>query len=701
MGEKSDKPAEVLIADGEACMRRLMCEALERAGYATAEAQSGESALEKIRARRPDAVLLDVYLPGMDGFEVCRAIRRMPGGEHIPILMVTGGGEDELLPQAYEAGATDFIGKPVNGAVLGQRVRHMLRAAQTATALLRNQERLVRAQRIAGLGYYEWDLLQNVWTFSKESRQILGLANSGPEGLTAVLRAVHPEERAALGKALAQALAGEVALDIEHRVVWPDGQIRHVHNKAEFSQDSQGQPIRMAGTVQDVTDRLQTEAKPHEDEAHLNYLAYHDSLTGLPNRALFQDRFRHAIDKARRSRRKVAVLFLDLDQFKRVNDSLGHNIGDQLLLKVAERLRCCAREEDTLARLGGDEFVLLLEEVTQVSTVGIVANKVLSALSQTFEIGGFQLYSAASIGICIYPDNGESVEELMRCADIAMYRAKECGRNNLQFYTSDMNARAHEILLLGTGLRQALAKDELEIYYQPQLDMVSGRIVGTEALLRWNHPERGLLLPADFLPLAEGTGLIFAISDWILQTVCRQNKAWQDLGFPPMVLAVNITPRMFQQRELTPMVSRALSQSRLEPRFLELEVTESMLMQNIEAVIQTLEELGSLGVNLTIDDFGSVYSSLSGLRRLPIKKLKIDRVFVNDLTRNPGDAAIAASVVALARSMNLGVIAGGVETEEQLRALKAKGCLQGQGFLFSPPLPAEQLTGLLARSRPR
>ena len=436
-----------------------------------------------------------------------------------------------------------------------------------------------------------------------------------------------------------------------------------------------------------------------EDEAHLNYLAYHDSLTGLPNRLLLQDRFQHAVAKARRSGRKVALLFLDLDEFKRINDSLGHEIGDQLLQKVAERIRCGAREGDTLARLGGDEFVLLLEDVTQVGAIGIVANKILSSLAQTFEVGSFQLYASASIGIGIYPDNGESVEKLLRCADIAMYRAKDLGRNTLQFYTPEINARAHETLLLENGLRQALAKQELEIYYQPQFDLVSGRIIGTEALLRWNHPERGILLPADFLPLAEETGLIFAISNWVLQTICRQNKAWQVGGLPPLVVAVNIAPRMFLQRELTGMVEQALASSGLEARFLELEVTESMILNNVEAATRTLEELNRLGVNLAIDDFGTGYSSVSGLRRLPIRKLKIDRLFVKDLTENPKEASIAVSVIALAQSMNLGVIAEGVETEEQLRLLKARGCRQGQGFLFSLPLPEAQLTRLLAQTR--
>jgi diguanylate cyclase (GGDEF)-like protein len=501
--------------------------------------------------------------------------------------------------------------------------------------------------------------------------------------------------------ALARVLAGEAGFSIGHRVVWPDGQVRLMNHKAELFRDSQGQPVWVAGIIQDVTERQQSEAKLRENEAKFNYLAYHDSLTGLPNRLLFQDRFEHAIAKARRSGRKVAVLFLDLDQFKRVNDSLGHDVGDQLLRQVAQRLRSCAREEDTLARLGGDEFVLLVEEVTQVNVVSIVANKILSALSRAFEVAGFQLYSAASIGICIFPDNGESVEELMRCADIAMYGAKESGRNTLQFYTPDMNARAQEILLLENGLRQALTKNELEIYYQPQLDMDSGRLIGTEALLRWNHPQRGLLLPVDFLPLAEETGLTFAISDWILQTVCRQNKAWQDQGFSPVVLAVNITPRMFQQRELPQLVGQALSESRLEARFLELEVTESMILQNVEASIRTLSELARLGVSLTIDNFGTGYSSLSGMRKLPIKNLKIDRTFIKNLTGNAGDVALAVSVIALARSMNLGVIAAGVETEEQVRRLKAEGCHRGQGFLFSLPLPAAQLAGLLDRTLPQ
>ncbi len=691
-------PAEILIVDDEAFMRLVLRDALEEAGYAVSEAAGGEAALAAFQGQCPDAVLLDIHMPGMDGFEVCRAIRQTPLGQYLPILMVTGSADGEVIHRTFEAGATDFIAKPVNGVVLGYRVRYMLRAAQAAQALRQNQERLVLAQQIAGLGYWEWDLLHNSWTFSEQSRHILQF-NGRPaaNGFSDFLQAVHPDEKEVVEKTLHQTLAGEREFNIEHRIVWPDGQIRHVHGQARVVRDQQQRPVRVTGTIHDVTDRLQTEAKLRENQTRLNYLAYHDALTGLPNRLLFLDRFQHAIAKARRARKQVAILFLDLDQFKKVNDSLGHEIGDQLLKGVGERLKGCAREGDTLARLGGDEFVLLLEDLEQENAPSVVAKKVIAQLALTLQVGGFQLYATASIGISVFPDNGETVEELMKCADVAMYRAKDRGRNNFQYYTPDMNARAQELLLLENGLRQALSRNELEIYYQPQVDMTTGQFFGTEALLRWNHPVRGLLPPAEFLALAEETGLIMTMSEWVIHTACRQNKAWQDQGFQPLVMAVNVTPRMFQQPELLRVVRQALDQSGLPPQFLELEVTESMIMHNVEAAIETMGELTRMGVGLAIDDFGTGYSSLSCLRRLPIQKLKIDRVFVNDITSNPNDAAIATSVIALAASMNLGVIAEGVETREQLDFLHERGCRQGQGFLFSKPVPVTELEKHLIR----
>ncbi|AMV73606.1 response receiver sensor diguanylate cyclase/phosphodiesterase, PAS domain-containing [Desulfuromonas sp. DDH964] len=690
----------ILVVDDDELVRRMMCDALVAAGFAVVEAASGEAAVDQFREREPAGVLLDVHLPGIDGFATCRELRKLPGGDLTPILMVTVTADPELIHLTFESGATDFIAKPVDPTILGYRVRYMLRAARVAQELRRNQERLLLSQQIAGLGYWEWDLQSDQLTLSPEAQIVFGFPAEEAVDYRSYLTRVHPEERQVVDLALKESLDGPQDFNLEHRILWPDGQVRHVHAQARVVRDSEGKAIRVNGTLHDVSDRLQTEARLVENQAHLNYLAYHDALTGLPNRLLFQDRFNHAIARSRRLSYQVAILFLDLDQFKKVNDSLGHEVGDQLLREVAGRLRGCAREADTLARLGGDEFVLLLEEVDGMNAASAAAKKIIKRLLPTFRVGGFELYTTASIGIALYPSNGTSVEELMKCADVAMYRAKERGRNNFQFYTPDMNARAQEMLLLESGLHQALERGELEIYYQPQLEMESGEFIGTEALLRWNHPTRGLLLPAEFLPLAEETGLILAMSDWVLHTACRQNRIWQEAGYPPMPVAINITPRMFQQALLLRMVSRALSASGLEARYLELEVTESMIMDNVEAAIQTMTELSRMGISLAIDDFGTGYSSLSCLRRLPINKLKIDRIFVGDLTNNKNDAAIAASVIALAESMNFGVIAEGVENEGQRCFLQERGCRQAQGFFFARPLPVAQVEKLFRRPSP-
>ena len=700
MGHDAAQLNLILVVDDDALIRRMMGDALVAAGFDVVEAASGEAALEQFREREPAGVLLDVHLPGIDGFDTCRELRKLPGGDLTPILMVTATDDPEVIHLTFETGATDFIAKPIDPTILGYRVRYMLRAARIAQELRRNQERLLLSQQIAGLGYWEWDLQSDQWDLSPEARAVLGFPAGEAVDYRSFLDRVHSEERQVVDLALKESFDGPREFNLEHRILWPDGQVRHVHAQARVVRDSEGQATRVNGTLHDVSDRLQTEARLRENQAHLNYLAYHDALTGLPNRLLFQDRFDHAIARSRRLSHQVAILFLDLDQFKKVNDSLGHEVGDQLLREVAERLRGCAREADTLARLGGDEFVLLLEEVESMSAARAAAKKIIKRLLPTFRVGGFELYTTASIGIAFFPDNGSSVEELMKCADVAMYRAKERGRNNFQFYTPDMNARAQEMLLLEAGLHQALERGELEIYYQPQLEMESGEFIGTEALLRWNHPTRGLVLPAEFLPLAEETGLILAMSDWVLHTACRQNRRWQEAGYPPMPVAVNITPRMFQQAGLVRMVSRALAASGLEPRYLELEVTESMIMDNVEAAIETMSELSRMGISLAIDDFGTGYSSLSCLRRLPINKLKIDRIFVGDLTNNKNDAAIAASVIALADSMNFGVIAEGVETEGQLRFLQDRGCRHAQGFFFARPLPVAQVERLFRRPRP-
>lgn len=422
--------------------------------------------------------------------------------------------------------------------------------------------------------------------------------------------------------------------------------------------------------------------------------AYHDVLTGLANRNLLSDRLKQALASAQRCGRMVAVLLQDLDHFKVINDSLGHAAGDALLQAVAGRLRSSVREADTVARLGGDEFVIVIPDVTKAEDATAVARKVLEVLSQPFIIENQEMYISASIGISLYPRDGEHEEILLKNVDLAMYRAKHEGRSNFCFYTEEMNARNRERQAMESELHHALKRGEFLLHYQPKVDLRSGKVVGVEALIRWQHGERGLISPEKFIPLAEETGLILPIGAWAMKTACSQNRAWQDAGLPPISIAVNLSARQFRHHDLVGLVKQVLQETGLQAQYLELELTESVIMQEAEEAISTLLELKALGVQLSLDDFGTGYSSLNYLRRFPLDNLKIDRSFVKGIASNPHDTTIVKTVIALAHSFNLKVIAEGVETEEQLAFLHAHDCDEMQGYLFSKPLPPENLTGL-------
>lgn len=425
-------------------------------------------------------------------------------------------------------------------------------------------------------------------------------------------------------------------------------------------------------------------------EARLEFLAHYDSLTGLPNRALFRDRLAHAIARADRDNQMLALMFIDLDRFKTVNDTLGHDIGDQMLKKVAERLRACIREEDTAARLGGDEFTVILENIAAPEDASGVAQKIIDELSPPFDLHGNEAFITASIGIGIYPTDNTDLDCLLRNTDTAMYNAKETGRNNFQFYSEEMNIKALGRMELENSLRHALERDEFVLYYQPKVDLTTGQTSSMEALLRWVHPKRGIVSPIEFIPLLEETGLINQVGDWLIHAACLQNKIWMDAGFPPMRVAVNLSARQFQHNDLLQHVSRALEDSGLDGDFLELEVTESLLMQNPEYVLDVLNKMGALGViRIDIDDFGTGYSSLSNLKHFPISTVKIDQSFIEGIPNDNEDVAIVTAVIAMAKSLNLKVIAEGVENEEQLALLCELGCDEVQGFFFSRPLPAE------------
>ncbi|MBF0320311.1 MAG: EAL domain-containing protein [Nitrospirae bacterium] len=438
----------------------------------------------------------------------------------------------------------------------------------------------------------------------------------------------------------------------------------------------------------DITERKLTEQR-------LQYLAHFDSLTDLPNRTLFYDRLSHVLGHSRRYNQMFALLFLDLDGFKFVNDSLGHDMGDLLIKMAAGRLPKCVRESDTVAHVGGDEFVIILPLLEKAREAAVVAEKIMEAFLTPFYLDTHECFVTLSIGISVYPSDGDDIDTLLKNSDIAMYQAKDKGRNTYQFYNSDMNTRALRRLKLENNLRKALEKNEFILHYQPKIDLNTWSVYGVEALIRWINPQYGMISPVEFIPLAEETGLIIAIGEWVLRTACAQAKHWQDIGHKGLLMSVNLSARQFKSQNLVLLIENILKETGLSPEFLELELTESVVMDDAEAAIKILRDIKTMGVHVAIDDFGMGYSSLSYLKRFPIDRLKIDKSFVRDITTDPDDEAIATAIIAMSHSLKLKVIAEGVETNGQLEFLRALDCDEAQGYLFSRPLPVEDIESYL------
>ena len=457
--------------------------------------------------------------------------------------------------------------------------------------------------------------------------------------------------------------------------------------------DAGGNIMLHEGIIEDITERKVAEEQ-------VQFLAFYDALTGLPNRRLLQDRLNQALASARRQKNKLGLLFLDLDRFKDINDSLGHSVGDLLLQEVAERLKAWGREQDTVARLGGDEFLIALTHVKDTPDAAVAAERLMDAMTAEFVIQGHSLNVSCSIGISIFPEHGADCETLIKNADAAMYSAKADGRNNFRFFTEDMNAQAVERLTLESGLRSALAQEQLFLMYQPQMDIATGRITGLEALLRWQHPELGLVPPDRFIRIAENIGLIVPIGEWVLRTACSQARKWQDEGIPAVSVAVNVSAVQFRQEGFCGLIQRVLHETGLAPQYLELELTESLLLANADLMLSVVQELKAMGVTLAIDDFGTGYSSFSYLRQFRVSKLKIDRVFIRDVAVNPDDAAITTAIISMAKSLRLKVIAEGVETEAQMSFLRAHQCDEIQGYYFSKPLAVDKVAGKLRGDSP-
>ncbi|MEO6353911.1 MAG: EAL domain-containing protein [Burkholderiaceae bacterium] len=863
----------ILIVDDTPANVAVLADYLEERDFQVVVAQDGEEGLKRAQLVRPDLILLDVMMPGIDGFETCRRLKLAANSKDIPVIFMTALAETNDKVKGFEAGGVDYVTKPFRIEEVSARINtHLaLRAMQTQLAaqnLQLQQEAAVRLQAqqdIQNLVQQQQTILDNAGVgiaFLKDRHivrcnqafavmygyridDLIGTSTCGLHASEDIYESCGKDVYAVIG--LGQVYSGDARYKRrDGTLFWADvtvtaldradlskGAICVMHDidqrkRAELLRSEQGRVLEMVATgtaLEQVLDSLmhlmesQLEgmmasillleddglhlrhgAAPSLPQAYLqaidgigigpkagscgtaghrreqvivsdilqdplwddyrelaatyglrscwstpiithqytllgtfalyaqevrtptlmesqliematriagiaierrnaedriSHMAHHDALTGLPNRILLEDRLEQAMLYAQRYGRLVTVAFMDLDNFKLINDSLGHNTGDEILKTVADRMKSCMRATDTVVRLGGDEFVIILfDQPDQVEAITSTLQKIRETIAHVIDVGGQKLEVTCSMGLATYPNDGADIDTLLMNADAAMYRAKELGRNNWQFYTAEMNAKAHEKLTLQEGLRNAIAGGEFVLLYQPQVNLQSGQIFGVEALIRWQHPILGMISPARFIPLAEQSGLIVPIGDWVLRTACHQNKAWQDAGMPHITMSVNVSARQFREKSLVSRVAYALQESALEARYLELELTESLIMQDLQQAVATMQELQAMGVRLAIDDFGTGYSSLSALKSFPISRLKIDQSFVRDLPDNENDKAIAMAVISLGHQLNLKVIAEGVETERQLAFLRDNECDEMQGYYFSKPVSADAIAAL-------
>jgi diguanylate cyclase (GGDEF)-like protein/PAS domain S-box-containing protein len=571
---------------------------------------------------------------------------------------------------------------------------------QTESKLLSLSERLSLATEVAKVGVWDWELATDVHTWDATMSAIYGLQTTDLVNYEKWSSSVHPEDLPRIEENLRRAIDEKGVGCGEFRIVLPHGVVKNVAFAEKAVLDENANVIRVIGVNVDITDRKRAEEALRSSEAKMTHLAEHDYLTGLPNRKLLNDRIGQTIKLARRKNKKIAVLFLDMDGFKHINDSLGHPTGDILLQAIGQRLVGCVRTFDTVSRQGGDEFIVLLPEVEHPEDTAIAARRILDAVSSVHSIAQHDLQITCCIGISVYPDDGMDAETLIKSADIALYQAKENGQSSYQFFQPAMTVRAVERQFIEENLRRALSRNEFALQYQPIIDLKAGAITGVEALIRWNHPTRGLISPAQFIPIAENSGLILPIGAWVLEEACRQVHTWMNAGLPEMTVAVNVSGIQVQSAKFAEGLLATLSKVGLDPKFLELEVTESLLMKRPDFAASILHSVRREGVRVAIDDFGTGYSSLSYLTKLPLDTLKIDQSFVRQITTGSDQTSIVTAIIGMARNLKLKVIAEGVETAEELRFLQAEHCDEAQGYYFCRPVPPEQFVNLFKGAHP-
>jgi diguanylate cyclase (GGDEF)-like protein/PAS domain S-box-containing protein len=648
--------------------------------------------LELFREHQPDVVVTDIVMPIMDGLKMSEGIKALDSD--VPIIVTTAFNDQDFFLSAIEVGIDHYVLKPIHLDALLEAIRKAAKNVIQQREIESKNRQLQLAAKVFE-GSIEGIMISNtdniIVSVNRAFCEITGFAEA---------EVIGQNPRLLNSGRQSQVFYRDMWDSLNKTGHW-QGEIWNRRKNGEiFPQwltisvvrDDIGEVTHFIALCTDISQRK-------FDEERIERLAYYDPLTDLPNRVLLQDRLARVLANAQRNHRVAAILMLDLDRFKNINESLGHGIGDAVLQAVAERLRTCMRDADTVARLGGDEYLVVLADIEDAQGAAIVAKKILDSFAPPIVVGDRELGVSLSIGISVYPNDGEDQQSLMKNADSAVYSAKQAGRNTYQFYTRDMNASTLEALMIENALRRALERHELRLFFQPQVDMRGGEIIGAEALIRWQHPDLGLLAPGAFIPIAEDSGLIIPIGEWVLEEACRHVKEWHDAGFTQLTVAVNMSAVQFRQENLSNRIFEIGRDTGADLSFVELELTESMIMHNAEQMIDTMRAMKTLNLKLSIDDFGTGYSSLSYLKRFPIDKLKIDRSFVNDISDNPADLAISKVIVDLAHNLNLKAIAEGVETEDQLRLLRDNGCDELQGYFFSRPVPAEEFMNMLREGK--
>ena len=691
---EEDHAPQIQIIDDDLTVQIAMQDHLEEKGFRVRASSDGESGLRDFEACHSDLVLLDVSMPGIDGFETCRRLREFSFGKHIPIVMMTGHDDVDSIDRAYESGATDFVSKPISFVLLAHRLRYLLRSKQLGDKLRQSEASLANAQRMARLGSWSCDLATGTIKISDQVREMMGVTDQVPTTLKEFIACISHKHRSIFRSKFKTAVSEGEPYQVDFSVPMPDGTENWFHQEACLIPDDAGDVVQVLATIQDVSQQ-------YEAQRRIRELAYYDHVTGLPNRTFFLDRLRTVIQEASHRDRCMAVMFIDLDGFKRVNDSYGHQSGDNLLRNVARRLndslRSCdlvarfnGEEKRSVARIGGDEFVVILSDLRSCDEAGVIAQRLLANLRRPFMVESTEVVISGSIGISTFPEDGPDAQSLLRNADMAMYDVKERGRNGFRFFEERMNTRLLERLSLEASLRHAVEESEFKLHYQPILAGPDERLIGAEALLRWEHRDLGYISPAEFVPVAEECGLIEPIGKWVIREACRQAAEWQRVMSDGFFVSINISVAQFAQGSFVDVVRDTLASTGLDPRLIHLELTESVLMEDTAARLEMLHKLKEVGVSISIDDFGTGFSSLNYLRRLPIDTIKIDRSFIMGIGDDDKDTAIVQGTIGLAHSLGLSVVAEGVEDPLQRDRLILLSCDAFQGYFYSPAVHPDE-----------